>query len=243
VVNAIRSELLKLVGLPSVWAAVAVGLLVPPLVTLLNGTPPDPAGTADAGFQELALGVVGAIILGVVAIGNEYSAAGEESGGTRQIATSLTAVGSRGRFLVAKTAALVLTVASLAAVSAAATMTVTRIVLGDRAPAPTAGRLLGVILYWVLTALLAYGITLLTRSGVLPLAILILNTSVVSVSFLLSRAVPAAGYLPDLAGAHMFIHRIVSPVDIAPVTGGVVMAAWVVALLSAAGFVFHRRDA
>jgi hypothetical protein len=95
----------------------------------------------------------------------------------------------------------------------------------------------------VLTALLAYGITLLTRSGVLPLSVLILNTSVVSVSFLLSRAVPAAGYLPDLAGAHMFVRRIDSPVDIAPATGGLVMAGWVLAVLSAAVFVFRRRDA
>ncbi len=224
----VRTELLKLAGLPSVWAAAALGLLVPPLIAFLNTRT---VGTGiDSGYVELGFGVVGALVLGVVAAGSEYRG--------RQITTSLICVPSRARFLLAKTGALALTVALLAAVTAVGTLSITGSLSAGAVP-----RIVGVVVYWVLTALLANGITLLTRSGVLPLTILILNTSVVSVSYLLTRVTPLAGYLPDLAGARMFIRDIRSPVDLAPLTGGLVMAAWVLAVLAVAAAVFHRRDA
>lgn len=247
----VRAELLKLLGLPSAWIAFAVGLVVAPLITFINssttvraienGTGTAPGG--DAGYQELAFGITGAIILGVVAISSEYLTEGEESAGTRQVTTSLTAVPSRARLLVAKTTALILTVAMLATVTTAVTLTITRVVLGDHAEPLSALRALGVVLYWVLSALLAFGITLLTRSGVVPLAVLILNTSLVSVTYLLSRVVDAANYSPDLAGARMFIRDFESSVQIAPVTGGLVMTSWVLAVLAIGVVVFQRRDA
>ncbi|MEV6301934.1 hypothetical protein AB0M02_21150 [Actinoplanes sp. NPDC051861] len=241
----VRSELIKLLGLPSAWAAIGVGLLVAPVIAFITASSSSSAG-ADAGFQELAFGVVGAIILGVVAVSSEYLAEGDSSTGSRQITTSLTVLPSRTKFLVVKAAALVLVVGALALAAAAATVVITQSVLGAAAPETGTGtvlRVTGVVLYWVLTALLAAGITLMTRSGILPLTILVLNTSVVSVTYLLSRVVPAANYLPDLAGARMFVHEVESSAEIAPVTGGLVMTAWVAVVLVAAVAVFRRRDA
>jgi ABC-2 type transport system permease protein len=224
----VRAELFKLAGLPSVWVAAGLGLAVPPLLALLNSRT---VGTgADSGYQELAFGVIGALVLGVVAAGSEYRG--------RQITTSLTCVPSRWRLLAAKTGALTSAVALLAALAAVATLSVTGSVGAAAGP-----RIAGVVCYWVFMALLAYGITLLTRSGILPLTILILNTSVVSASYLLTKVTPLAGYLPDLAGAHMFLGRIASPVDLGPLAAGLVMAAWVLAVLGVAAAVFHRRDA
>ena len=224
----VRAELLKLAGLPSVWVAVALSLLLPPLVVLLNSR--TAASSPDTGFLELTVGVLGPLVLGTVAAGSEYR------GG--QIATSLICVPSRLRLLAAKTGAVMLTVAVTAVVSAVITLAVAGVLT------VSAGlRIAGVVGYWVLDALLAYGITLLTRSGVLPLTILIVNSTVVSVSFLLTKLTPLAAYLPDLAGAQMFIepHDVVA--DLTPVTAGLVMGAWVAVLLGVAGYVFHRRDA
>ncbi len=223
-----RTELLKLAGLPSAWVAAGLGLLVPPLLVTLNSRAV-PSGP-DTGFLELTLGVLGPLVLGTIAAGSEYR------GG--QIRTSLVCVPSRLRLLVAKTGAVVLTVAVTAALSAVLTLAVAGVLTAGSVP-----RIAGVVVYWVLGALLAYGITLLARSGVLPLTVLILNSSVVSVSFLLSKVTPLAAYLPDLAGVHLFLHATASPRDLAPVTAGLVMAAWVAALLGVAGYVFHRRDA
>jgi ABC-2 type transport system permease protein len=224
----VRAELLKLAGLPSVWVAAALSLLVPPLLAVL-GSRSGPDG-ADTGFMQLAFGVLGPLVLGTVAAGSEYR------GG--QIMTSLVCVPSRLRLLAVKTGALVLAVAVLAVPSALLTLAVAGALTGGAGP-----RIAGAVVYWVLQALLAYGITLLTRSGVLPLTVLIVNTTVVSFSFLLSKVTPLAGYLPDLAGVHMFMRDIDSRAELAPVTGGLVMAAWVAALLGVAGYAFHRRDA
>jgi ABC-type transport system involved in multi-copper enzyme maturation permease subunit len=253
-VNALRCELLKLAKLPSVWAATAVGLLFAPVLAFINssatlgairsGTEREPLNI-DWGYQGLSMGVVGAIILGVVAVSSEYAAEGEESAGTRQIITSLTAVPSRARFLIAKTGAVALLVACLAVATSATTLTVIAMMLGESSvplTPDTAGRVAGVTVYWVLTALLACGITLLTRSGIVPLTVLILNASMVSVSYLLTRVTTLANYLPDRAGLAMFVRDFDSTVRVDPLTGGAVMACWVCAVLIAGAMVFRRRD-
>jgi ABC-2 type transport system permease protein len=222
-----RAELLKLAGLPSVWVAAALGLLMPPLLVVLTGSGvPD---TSDTGFVELTVGVLGPLVLGTVAAGSEFR------GG--QLRTSLLGVPSRLRLLTAKTGAVVLTVAVTAAVSAVLTLAAAGTLTAGAWP-----RIAGVVVYWVLDALLAYSVTLLTRSGVLPLTVMIVNTTAVSFTYLLTKVTPLAAYLPDMAGAHMFIHDMNTPDPLAPVTAGLVMTAWVVALLGVAGYVFHRRD-
>jgi ABC-2 type transport system permease protein len=228
----VRAELLKLLGLPSAWAALALCLVVGPAIGYLNRHLPSP----DAGYEELVFGVVGAIVLGVVAVSGEYRAEIAEDAATRQIVTSLTSVPSRPRFLAAKAGALILTMAVTAAVTATMTLTV-------RNASIAVPRLLGVVVYFVLTALLAFGVTLITRSGLVPLTVLIVNATVVSVSFLISRVLPAANYLPDLAGARMFIRHGQFNLPIGPVTGGVVMTCWTVAVVGIGAATFCRRDA
>jgi ABC-2 type transport system permease protein len=228
----LRAELFKLLGLPSTWAALALCFTVAPAVSYLNHRLPSP----DAGYEELIFGVVGAIVLGVVAVSSEYRAESAEDAATRQIVTSLTAVPSRVRFLAAKAGALILTMTVAAAVTAPAAL----IVRGGTLAVP---RMLGVVVYFVLTALLAFGITLVTRSGIVPLTVLIVNATVVSVSFLISRVLPAANYLPDLAGARMFIRHGQFNLPIGPVTGGLVMAGWTVLVVAAGAAAFCRRDA
>ncbi|MFK0248446.1 ABC transporter permease [Amycolatopsis azurea] len=238
--RAYQAELRKLASLRSVWVSVAIGVLVPAALTFLNAKPSAArGGTVDVGFQELAFGVVGAVILGVVAVSSEYTAEGESAGGGRQITTSLTAVPSRRRVLIAKLAAVITAVAVLAVVSSAVTLMTVDALLG----ASDFARLPGVVLYWVLTALLASGLTLVTRNGILPLVVLILNSSVVTVTYLLSKLTPLAVFFPDLAGVRMFVRRVDLPVQLAPVTGGLVMTAWVALLLAVGFLVFRRRDA
>lgn len=241
--RALHAELSKLASLPFVWLAFAAGLVVPTgiaVITSLTGTP-----GPDTGFSELAIGVLGAIILGVAAIGSEYTTEGEESAGGRQITTTLTAVPSRTRLLVAKAVAVVIGAGLLAVAAIALVFATVHLMLGADAPpldADTFARMGGAAAYWVLMALFGFGLTVLTRNGTIPMAILVANSSAVTVTYLLAQSFPAANYLPDLAGMRMFT-TIETGVEIAPLTGGLVMAAWVIALLIAAGTVFSRRDA
>ena len=158
--RALAAEASKLASLPTVWIAAVVGVLVPSVIAGITSSSAVGAITRgaetragiDTGYQELAFGVVGVIILGVVGMSSEYFTEGAESGGGRQITTSLTAVPSRLRFLFAKMAAVAISSALLAIVAAAATMGVVQIVLGEYAPALGADdvpRLAGVVCYWV----------------------------------------------------------------------------------------------
>ena len=241
--RALRAELSKLATLPFVWLAIAASLAVPTGIAVITSltTTPGP----DTGFAELAIGVLGAIILGVAAIGSEYTSEGEESAGSRQITTTFTAIPFRTRLLCAKVAAVAITTAAVAIIAVALVFATVHLLLGPEAPAltgDTVARAGGAVIYWVLMALLGFGLTVLTRNGIIPMAILIANSSAVTVTYLLAQSIPAANYLPDLAGMRMFT-TVRTSVEIDPVVGGLVMAAWVIVLLAAAGVVFSRRDA
>jgi ABC-2 type transport system permease protein len=249
-VNLVRAELRKLLGLPTAWIGLVLGTLLVPVIVLLNAPSTRraiAAGTltdaSDLGLRDLGIGAIGPMILGVVVLSSEYTSTGQHAPGDRQLAVTLTAAPNRLRLLAAKTTALVLVVAAQATVTAAATLTLIQVLHGEHAPAPAPARVAAAILYWALTALLAYAITLITRTGIVPLTLLIINSTVVSVSYLLTRVTDLAAYLPDIAGVQMFIHSTNFPVELTPVTAGVVMTAWVVALLAVGAVLFHRRDA
>lgn len=242
--NTLRSELSKLASLPFVWMAFAAGLVVPvgiAVITSLTSTP-----GSNTGFSELAIGVVGAIVLGVCAIGSEYTTEGEESAGGRQIVTTLMATTSRVRLLAAKIVAVVLTAALLAVLAVAAVFVTVHLLVADGSAPPldaaAFARMGGAVVYWVLMALLGFGLTVLTRHGIIPMAVLVANSSAVTVTYLLAQSIPIANWLPDLAGMRMFT-TVETGVHLTPLTGGLVMAAWVAVLLMVAGVAFARRDA
>ncbi|MEU7608078.1 hypothetical protein [Micromonospora sp. NPDC049204] len=248
--NLVRAELRKLLGLPTAWVGLVLGTLVAPVVVLLNapytrraiaaGTLTD---TSDLGLRDLGIGLIGPMVLGVIVVSSEYTSTSRDAPGARQLTATLAAVPHRLRLLAAKTVALVLVVATQAAVTTAATLTLTQALHGEHVPIPAPARVAAAILYWTLTALLAYAITLITRNGIVPLTLLIINSSVVSVSYLLTKVTDLASYLPDIVGAQMFIRGSDFPVEVPPVTAGLVMTAWIAALLAVGAVLFQRRDA
>jgi ABC-type transport system involved in multi-copper enzyme maturation permease subunit len=142
----------------------------------------------------------------------------------------------------------VLAVSAAAALTLPLTTWVAATVIGDGAvetvtTQDAVRRCLGGALYWLLTALIAFAITALARSGVIPLLVLIVNSSLVSFSLLLTNITPLAHWLPDMAGRRLFDgpYTVEGGLDAGP--GAVVMAGWTVALLAIAAIVFRRRDA
>ena len=79
----LRAELSKLVTLPFAWLGFIAGLVVPVGITTITSLTTEPG--PDTGFSELAVGVLGAIIIGVTAIASEYTSEGEEAASSRQI--------------------------------------------------------------------------------------------------------------------------------------------------------------
>ncbi len=239
-----KSELSKLFTLPGIWLAFPIGVLFPVFIAAMDSMTEKEdiiAGVStrlsEVGYVGL-IAVPGVIILGVLAVSSEYLTESSESGGGQQITTSLTVVSSRLHFLLAKAGAVTVVSILLSIVAIIATMSATHFILGDYTPTFEWANLLGVVCYWTLTALLAFGITVLTKNGIIPLTVLILNSSFVSVSFLLSRVTKLAYYLPDRAGMDMFMNDEFH----SPLTGGLIMFAWVAVLFIISAIVFHRRD-
>ncbi|WP_246188141.1 ABC transporter permease [Paenibacillus tengchongensis] len=194
----------------------------------------------EAGFIGLVLGVQGVIILGVLAVSSEYLTESSESGAGHQITTSLTAVPSRIHVLLAKAGAVAVISILQCIFAILTTVSVTHLMLGEYTPSFEGSRLLGTVCYWVFTALLAFAFTVLTKNALIPLAVLLINSSLVSFSVLLSKITKLAYYLPDRAGAEMFM--VMGDRIHTPFTGGLVMFGWVAVLFIIAAIVFLRRD-
>lgn len=260
--RAVAAELRKTATLPAALVAVTVAALGSIGITLLNAI--NVRGAIQAGqlesvaytspveavFSAVPLGTVGAVILGVVAISSEYSANSPDAGGGRQIAATLAATPRRLTVLAAKAITVGLLVAVTAAVTVTACLALAHTVIGDATPAPDdadglLARAVGTGVYWTLTGLIALAITVLTRSGVVPLIVLIANSSLVSVSLLLTNLTSLAYYLPDIAGMRLFTGNTWTMFEDAldPLTGGLVMAAWTLGLLGLSAVVFTSRDA
>ncbi|WP_059042783.1 ABC transporter permease [Paenibacillus rubinfantis] len=245
--RAFHAEVSKLLSLPGIWLAFLIGVVAPAFIAAMDGHAQKEeiiAGIStrlsEVGYIGLALGVQGVIILGVLAVSSEYLTESSESGGGQQIRTSLTVVSSRLHFILAKAAAVALISLLMSVIAISTTLAATHFILGEFTPVFEYSKLFGVVCYWVFTALLALGITVLTKNGMIPLAVLIMNTSFVSFSFLLSKLTKLALYLPDRVGIEMFM--VTGDSFLPPFMGGLVMFTWVLILFIVASIVFSRRD-
>lgn len=260
--RATAAETGKILTLPGVWAGIIASVLGTIAITAMNAVQAASAldeGEADlfgpisvfeTAFAAAPLGTIGAIVVGVLAVSSEYAPNSPDAGGSRQITSTLIAIPGRIRIVLAKTTAVVAITILTAFVAFPSCLAVAQLLLGDRAPESVDGeqalwRLAGATIYWTLTALLALGITLITRSAALPLIILILNSSVVSISLLLTKVTSLAHWLPDMAGRNLFGFdaELVLPGGLDAVPGGLIMAAWAAASVVAGAIVFARRDA
>jgi ABC-2 type transport system permease protein len=257
----VAAELRKTATLPATIAAAAVAVLGSLGITVLNavsvrnalraGQPDRVAYTSpvEAVFSAVPLGTVGAVILGVIVISSEYTANSSDAAGGRQITATLAATPHRLAVLTAKAAAVVSLILGTAAIIIPCCLAVAHLIIGGPlatgALGNTAARVAGAALYWTLSGLMALALTVLTRSGILPLIVLIVNSSLVSVSVLLTYVTSLAYYLPDLAGMQLFGGDRTGLFEDAldPLPGALVMAAWTLGLLAISSTVFTRRDA
>lgn len=196
-----------------------------------------------ATFYSLSIGQLALVVFGVTVTGSEYSA--------RTIMTSLTVEPRRALFYAAKIAAALLAAAGAAVLTVAVTFLAAQQALGPhRASAGAPGTLqaaLGACLYLMLICALAMGITAITRSPLLSMAVM------GPLLFLDSQGlgnVPGLqkvlDYLPDQAGA-LITHM--SGVGAGhfgrpygPWTGMAIMLGWTAVALIGGYLVLARTD-
>ncbi|MFJ1618034.1 MULTISPECIES: ABC transporter permease [unclassified Streptomyces] len=239
----LRSEWIKIRSVRSVIGSLAAVLLVTLAVTVLAFATVDQAEAANAdterlfgAFYALNFGQIAAISFGATAISTEYL-----NGALR---ISLAAVPRRSVFYAAKMALVGAPALAVGLVSSFSAFLVGQTFMGKYAIGlgePGALRAaFGGGIYLALMALFAAGLTVLLRSAVAVLSLLI--PFVLIVSFVVGDVADgAAQYLPDRAG-QLVLHQ--NPTgSLGPWSGLAVSAAWAAAALVAGWWAIRRRDA
>ncbi|MFE7112187.1 ABC transporter permease [Streptomyces sp. NPDC057575] len=239
----LRSEWIKIRSVRSVTGSLISVLAVTLAVTLLAFSTVGQAEADNAGaepvfdaFYALNFGQIAAISFGATAISSEYL-----NGALR---ISLAAVPRRNLFYAAKIALVGAPALVVGLVTSFGAFLVGQLFMGEYAidlGEPGALRAaFGGGIYLALMALFAAGLTVVLRSAVAVLSLLI--PFVLIVSFVVGDvAGGAAQYLPDRAG-QLVLHQ--NPEgSLGPWGGLAVTAAWAVAALLAGWWALRRRDA
>ncbi|HLS64299.1 MAG TPA: hypothetical protein VK060_13030 [Ruania sp.] len=232
----ISAELIKLRGLPAIFAS-ATGTVVAAVALAAGLAASDPAA-ADA-VQILARVIpfvqVGLILIGVLSVAHEYA--------RRQIATTLLATPHRPVLLAGKFVAHLLVSASSSVATVGAGWAAAQIVLTVRGIHPLqesdVWSAVGAMVYLVLIGLVAFTLTILLRSLIPPLVAML--TLVLIVSPLLSSSTEHARWLPDEAGS--MLYQSGTDAVLTPVTGTLVLLAWIAVTGLIAAVAFGYRDA
>ncbi|WP_372629866.1 ABC transporter permease [Cohnella sp.] len=241
-VQALAAELSKLGSLPAIWLTLGVSLILNLVLAAafasagLQGSTGTP-NVLDIGLASISYIQAGYIILGIVASCSEYT------GG--QIHTTLTAMPRRSLQLVAAHLALTIIVVPAAIITAASSVLLAAITLGDVPSASldlgsTIGVLAGVTVHLGLMTLLSASLGVLLRRT-LPAAIVVLGYTFIA-GPLLREQTTQAKYLPDTAGLAMWFPQPGDASALPPAQGAIVLVAWTFAAFVVALAVYRKRD-
>ena len=238
----ISAEVTKARTHPAMLYTVLAALLIPPALSVAMGLGPagNPQTITDLhtqGFEVAGFGQPLVILLAAVIAGSEY-----QNGLLR---SSQLATPNRTRLLAAKTILISGAVFGLAIVSIGLAVILRHLVLGDAGLAVTEFtpgmwlNLLTVGINWTLISLIAAALTVLARSILLPVIVLV--PMVLGLGVALVGVLPWLKYAPDLAGLQLIsTYPGLGLLD--PLAGGLVMTAWAIGLLIPAFIAFNRRD-
>lgn len=243
-IHTLRAEVTKTLTLRSIQATLLSAIALPPAIALVSGiafNPSSPTGASfpieshgfeTAGFDQPLIILVAALI-----VGTEYL--------DGQLRSTLIATPQRGRVLAAKLIVIAVFAALIGGISTAAAVLVKHAALGEHGLSPTqftpamAWNLLGVTINYTLIAIIAAALTLLARTIIVTLIVLV--PLVLGLTISLLGVFPPLKYLPDLAGIQLLTaYPNIGLLE--PQTGGLVMAGWALVLSIASGGLFLRRD-
>lgn len=243
-IHTLRAELTKTFTLRSIQGTILAALIVPPALALASGLAFDPEAAAASsfpleshGFETAGFGQPLIILLAALIAGTEYF--------DSQLRTTLLATPHRGQVFGAKLTVISGLAAVIGLLATAAAVLLKHAALGDHGLTPaqfTTGmgwNLLGVAINYTLIALLAAGVTIITRTLVVTLVVLV--PLVLGLTISLLGVLPILKYLPDLAGIQLLTsYPGVGLLD--PIPGALIMTGWAATSTGLAWILFRQRD-
>lgn len=240
--HTLRAEITKTFTLRSIQATIAAALLVPAALSLASGLAFDPSRHAQFpleshGFETAGFGQPLVILIAALIAGAEYL--------DGQLRSTLLATPRRGQVLAAKLLITGVLAALIGVVTIGISVLVKHAALGEHG-LPISGftpgmgcNLLGVALNYALIAIVAVGITVIARTFIVTLVVLV--PLVLGMTISLVGILPALKFLPDLAGIQLLM-----PYPgvglLGPLPGAAVMAGWALVASCAAWALLRNRD-
>lgn len=243
-IHTLHAELTKTFTLRSTQATFLAALVIPPGLAWASGFAFDPITPAAAsfpieshGFETAGFGQPLVILLAALISGGEYL--------DGQLRSTLLATPRRSRVLGAKLLVIAVLAAAIGFIATTAAVLLKHAALGEHGLRPSqlttemGWNLLGVAVNYTLIALIAAGISVIARTFIVALVVLVPLTLGLTISLL--GLFPLLKYLPDLAGIQLLTgYPGVGLLD--PIVGGFVMASWAAVILAVTGAWFTRRD-
>lgn len=248
------SELVKLVTIRAVWVTVLLTTTLSIVIATLNAPSLRealltndpmlaPGVTAESiGLEMIALGMIGTIIIGVLAGSSEYSSG--------QIKTSLLAVPERLPLVLTKSLALLVVTTVMGVIAIPSLSILSQHGLGELSviqngiPSSLILSWLGGVFVWVATTQIAFAVALLMKQSFIPLLVLI---AVSQLTLVLAHLIPASRFLPFAAGVYLYDPAMITgstpAAALRPTAAAITLSSWTIALLAWAFVVFCRRDA
>lgn len=194
----------------------------------------------NTSFAGMELGQLAMVVFGVLVVGSEYT--------TGMVRTSLAAVPRRSTFMFSKIFVAGALALGVGLVTAFLSFFVGQALLGDHSTTLGAHNVLravvGAGVYMCLIAVFSMGITMMLRSSMLSLGILMPFFFLVSnILAAVPKAKDVARYFPDQAGRKIMQVVPDNSAPYGPWTGLLIMALWVVAALVGGYLVLRERDA
>ncbi|CAH8717361.1 ABC transporter permease [Paenibacillus thiaminolyticus] len=249
----IRIEQIKIGSSRVWWVICALVIVIQPLMALiaaksfvkigLDATPETHPELAQAlppldylGFSSLT-GNLPMVIFGGMIGASEYK--------NHQLRTTLLCQSSRIKVFWAKVLALLICSVFISLLTIYATISITHVGLGELGLHPfylstIAWQFIGFsALNWILLTILSFGIGMLFKNALVPLAFLV--PQLYNLGGYLAQRWEWAEYLPVAAG-NFLIARPTDPFEHDPLQGGIVLLVWVILTLIISYYAFTRND-
>lgn len=250
----IRFELIKICSSRVWWVICALVVVIQPLLALiaakshvqigLDATPETHPELGKAlpsldyfGFDVVLFGLLPMVVFGGIIGASEYK--------HHILRTTLLCQSSRIKVFCAKVFALFICSAFISFIAIFATISITHFGLGKLGLHPfylstIAWQFIGFsVLDWILLTLLSFGIGMLFRNAILPLAFLV--PQVYNLGEYLAQRWEWGEYLPVAAGNLLFATP-TAPFEHDPFKGGTVLLIWVIVTLVISFYSFVRSD-
>lgn len=250
----VQSELIKICSGRVWWIICVLVVVLQPLLALivaksyaqigLDATPETNPDLAEAlppldylGFEMVLFGLLPMVVLGGITGASEYR--------HHMLRTTLLCQSSRIKVFCAKVLALLICSTFISFLSISATISTTHIGLGESGLHPIylstiTWQYIGYsALDWILLTVLSFGIGMLFRNAIIPLAFLV--PQVYNLGKYLAQRWEWGEYLPVAAGNLLFATP-TDPYEHDPLKGGIVLLIWVILTLITSYYAFTRSD-